>query len=140
MDRVSGWYKRYTQYWLLVLAGLCAVGCNVDSIHILQVLSTDPRVSQSLVNQATKYFEEHQSQPGSSPSNTPAPSPGSTSTLAGDAKGLDTQVESLETLSLPVGWSSSQQEYFQRNWLMVLIGWALTTLAGSLGAHFGLIR
>ena len=45
-------------------------------------------------------------------------------------------MESLETLSLPVGWSSLQQQYFQRNWLMVLVGWALTTLAGSLGAPF----
>lgn len=136
MDRVSGWYKRYTQYWLLVLAGLCAVACNVDSIRILQVLSTDPRVSQSLVDQATKYFEDHRSQSGSPPSSIPAPSPGSTPTLAGDTKELETQVESLETLSLPVGWSSSQREYFQRNWPMVLIGWALTTLAGSLGAPF----
>ena len=136
MDRVSGWYKRYTQYWLLALAGLCTIACNVDSIHILQVLSTDPAVNQSLVKQATKYFEDHRSQSGSSPGSTPAPSPSSTSTLAGDAKDLETQVESLETLSLPVGWSSPQQEYFQRNWLMVLIGWALTTLAGSLGAPF----
>lgn len=134
MDRVSGWYKRYTQYWLLVLAVICAAACNVDSIRILQVLSTDPRVSQSVVDEAKKYLEAQESV--STPSSTPAPSSTGTPSLANDAKKLEAEVENLQTISLPVGWSSSQQEYFQKSWLMVVLGWILTALAGSLGAPF----
>jgi hypothetical protein len=125
MDRVSGWYKRYTQYCLLGLAMLCAVICNVDSIHILQVLSTDPKIRQSLVDEAARAKK---------PESGPAPS--GTPTLVTDWKGLNAQVEELDSLSLPIGWNSSQTDYFGRQWLFVIVGWLLTALAGSLGAPF----
>lgn len=125
MDRVSGWYKRYTQYCLLGLAMLCAVVCNVDSIHILQVLSTDPKIRQSLVDEAARAKKPE-----------PGPSPSSTSTLVTDWKALNAQVEELDSLSLPIGWNNSQTDYFTRQWLFVIVGWLLTALAGSLGAPF----
>ena len=136
MDRVSGWYKRYTQYWLLVLAAICAAACNVDSIHILQVLSTDPRVSQSLVDEAKRDLEAHESESSATPSGTPVPASPGAPTLASDAKRLETEVENLQSVSLPVGWGGSQPEYFQKSWLMAVLGWLLTALAASLGAPF----
>ena len=128
MDRVSGWYKRYTQYWLLGLAMLFAALCNVDSIHILQVLSADPKVRDSLVEEAARYVDSNKS--------VPAPSPGAAPILSSDLKTLKTQVEQLDALSLPIGWNRPQNEYFSHQWLLVVLGWLLTALAGSLGAPF----
>jgi hypothetical protein len=128
MDRVSGWYKRYTQYWLLGLAMLLAILCNVDSIHILQVLSTDPKARDSLVEGATHYL--HSDKPG------PEASPGATPTMTGDLGSLRTQMQELEALSLPIGWNGPQCDYFSRQWLFVIVGWLLTAFAGSLGAPF----
>jgi hypothetical protein len=128
MDRVSGWYKRYTQYWLLGLATLFAALCNVDSIHILQVLSTDPKVRDSLVDAAARSVGPNDS--------VPAPSPDATSALSSDVKSLKAQVDELDALSLPIGWNSPQYEYFSRQWPIVILGWLVTALAGSLGAPF----
>src|SRR5262249_30731348 len=41
MDRVSGWYKRRTQAFLLILGLLVASVLNIDSIAIIKHLSTD---------------------------------------------------------------------------------------------------
>ena len=39
MDRVSGWYKRNTQFYLLALGLIMAISLNVDSIEITNFLS-----------------------------------------------------------------------------------------------------
>ena len=59
MERVAGWdNKRYAQQCLLAFALLLAVICNVDSIRIIQSLSTDSKLRESLVNQAAKYSDD----------------------------------------------------------------------------------
>ena len=55
MDRVTGWYKRYTQKWLFCLAFFLAVGCNVDTIHIVQTLSANPTLAAEVAGTAAKY-------------------------------------------------------------------------------------
>ena len=42
MDRVSGWYRRQTQYVLIVIAGIVVIGTGLDSIEIGKHLYATP--------------------------------------------------------------------------------------------------
>ncbi len=48
MDRVSGWYKRTTQFWLFAIGIVLAVGFNVDTIEISRKLSKDKKAAEQL--------------------------------------------------------------------------------------------
>jgi len=54
MDRVSGWYKRRTQWVLFVIGVVMAVTLNVDAIHIAARLTQDKSLRQVVVAQAQK--------------------------------------------------------------------------------------
>jgi hypothetical protein len=54
MDRVSGWYKRRTQLFLLLYAMVLTVGFNVDSIHLATTLYRNGPVTAAVVNVAQK--------------------------------------------------------------------------------------
>jgi hypothetical protein len=136
MDRVSGWYKRYVQMWLLYLALFLAITANVDTIHIVHELSLDPQLRAALVKQATDYSQK-QTQESTAP---PAPS---------DATGLgqlltksQEKLTTLYQLRLPIGWDVQQRAYFYDQHvrldhvLTALVGWFITALAASLGAPF----
>ncbi len=49
MDRVSGWYKRRTQVFILLMGILVAIAVNADSIEIAQKLSSDASLRQGIV-------------------------------------------------------------------------------------------
>lgn len=57
MQRVSGWYKRHAQTWLIILAFILAVVCNVDSIRIIQELSNSPNLARAIAAQAESYVK-----------------------------------------------------------------------------------
>jgi hypothetical protein len=163
MDRATGWYKRYTQTWLFWLSLTIAVACNVDTIHILQTLSTNPKLAADTADLAADYLKSHK-QPSADNSSTPAPSPApvvgavaSSSSSAGTATvsstadaslnslvtNVQTALGDIQTLRLPIGWDVSQRSYFwdkngaHLNRIMTgIIGWFLTALAASLGAPF----
>lgn len=59
MYRVSGWYKRQTQYMLFALGILVAITFNVDSIEIASKLSKDKNLREQLVNSAIAFTKEH---------------------------------------------------------------------------------
>lgn len=48
MDRVSGWYKRNTQFWLLATGILLAVAMNIDSVEIVNYLSDNKTAREQL--------------------------------------------------------------------------------------------
>ena len=80
MDRVSGWYKRRTQIFLLVLGFLLAIFVNADSVLIAQRLSADKSLRESVVSAAEDYARADaqknvQSNASASPSPKPSPSP-----------------------------------------------------------------
>jgi PAS domain S-box-containing protein len=52
MDRVSGWYKRSTQWILLVIGIAVAVGYNVNTLTIIDYLSSDSAARAALVASA----------------------------------------------------------------------------------------
>lgn len=142
MDRVSGWYKRYAQKWLLGLGFALAVVCNVDTIHIIRVLSSDPKLLAQTVSQAVNTAKAATSQASASAGATPAVEPGpiedATQNLNQLIKNTDVAMTNLTNLSVPIGWSQSQLQYLRDpgHLISAFLGWFLTGLAASLGAPF----
>ncbi len=120
MDRVSGWYKRWTQKILLVLSVLLVCLMNADTILLVHHLSTDKDLRTSFLQKAaaTKSVEELQTE--------------------------------TDVLSLPLGWSQNPKDDRRFPWitngnggfeatgflLKKLLGLLLTMGAISLGAPF----
>src|SRR5580704_4100763 len=139
MDRVSGWYKRYTQRALIIIGLLLAVAFNVDSVRVARTLWLDRDARQAMVNVAGSYTKDHG-----------AP----TAETTEDIKKLETQLQSnvqafsevTTTTLLPMGWRHPwhyYEGYFRGSpkdagfaALTILAGWAMTALAISLGAPF----
>lgn len=117
MNRVTGWYKRKTQIISLVIAFVLAIGLNVDSAKIVAVLWSNPTLRAEYVTlaeqQTSQDFTDFQTK--------------QLSELSGQLK------------SLPIGWSTGSESdtYSKADLSLVsILGWILTALAVSLGAHF----
>ena len=59
MERCSGWYKKYTQYILLLIGLLIAIAFNVNTIEIIGKLEKDPALRESIVQQADAFTKAH---------------------------------------------------------------------------------
>ena len=124
MDRVSGWYKRRAQIFVLVIGVLITVLVNADCIQIAKRLSTD-----SNMRQAAARLAERQTT-------------GAASTAPSDTKTTVDQIRQnltdLDGIGLPLGWSPRPHSLrevgngFLEHW----VGWLITALAISLGAPF----
>ncbi len=124
MDRVSGWYKRRTQ-WILLAIGLAStVIVDVDTVRIAQHLYASPQSRAAAVALAAVVSRDSTF---SGRSGAPADS------VAALAR------EQLASLDLPIGWKGvnlrSASAVGQHVWSS-LIGWIITALAISLGAPF----
>lgn len=124
MDRVSGWYKRRSQIFVLVIGVLITVLVNADCIQIAKRLSTDTNMRQAAAQLAERQ--------------TAAPA----STGQPDAKTTMDQIREnltqLDGIGLPLGWSPRPRTLAEvgtgiaDHW----VGWLITALAISLGAPF----
>lgn len=63
MDRVSGWYKRQTQFILFLLGIVLAIIFNVDTIDITNKLSTDKDARDQVVQLAIQSSEQLRNDP-----------------------------------------------------------------------------
>ncbi len=111
MDRLSGWYKRWSQ-WVTVLIGLLlAAAVNVDALHIGQVLWQRPELAAVIANVTP-------AQPGAMP----------------DVNDL---MAALEVAGYPIGWSKALWQHSSWDvWAMRLLGWLLTAASTLFGAPF----
>jgi hypothetical protein len=123
MDRVSGWYKRRTQIWTLVLAFILTVVANADTIQIVRKLWQGPAVRAAVVEQAKARAA--QPRPAAAPSDLSAANAPSQQVQLSD-----TEKEMLGDL---IGWHGTIRDNL--HW-STFIGWMLTTLALTLGAPF----
>jgi hypothetical protein len=106
MERVSGWYKRRTQWIQVVFASVLVVFLNVDSIRIGRTLfAVHSPLRTALVDRAKPLL----------PSDT-----------------LENLTATIGSVSLPIGWA----EFHWKDVLSRLPGWLITALAVSLGAPF----
>ena len=121
MDRVSGWYKRRSQWIVLALGLLAAVAVNADCIAIARRLSTDSNLRQSV---------EHMAE-GAAQAN-----PASDTRKPLDR--IKDDLASLDGIGLPLSRSYSLKDPAQL-WVAARAhwaGWLITALAVSLGAPF----
>ena len=127
MDRVSGWYKRHTQWWIFAIAVVITIGVNADSILIARRLSTDKTLRSAAVEAAQKATSDKTAPPVQLPlqstTSVPAPTPvtgGATPPVATvnepDAvqQSLDTiknSVSRLDGVGFPIGWGADISEW-----------------------------
>jgi len=160
MERVSGWYKRKTQLVHVILALIVTLVVNVDTVLVVNALSQNQALRDSVVAEAEAYAKE-----APAPAPTDQTPPVSTTPPSNAETPKDTIQRlrgQLAQLGLPVGWvlpgqrgyDEKNQEYrvwpgFRKHgswdvWLTLwletirfhLLGWLVTAAAISLGAPF----
>ncbi len=131
MDRAGGWYKRNTQFILLVVGIFIAVIFNVDTIAIYDKLSKDPQAQLELLDLTNKYFADSK-----------------IAEMQASELGMDYQqqvnsllTQNLQSIKDPVGmgwdgFSDAAMPNGLADWLYRILGWLTTALAVSLGAPF----
>ncbi len=125
MDRCSGWYKRRAQKFILLFAVVVTVGVNVDTFHVADRLAKDDALRAAVVHRATTAAENGQSPPATDDAE------------KSPEERVAEQIDEVEQLGLPVGWSSSNTpDGDVWSWLGRIAGWLATILAISLGAPF----
>jgi hypothetical protein len=129
MDRVGGWYKRWTQKVLFVLAIAVVVATNADTLMLVQHLTSDAAARAALVNAAQEAAK------------LPAPEGG-----APDAR-VNIVLDRARDLNLPLGWTLARNDprhipleysgWDFSGWLIFkLLGLLVSAFAVSLGAPF----
>jgi hypothetical protein len=133
MERVSGWYKRYTQYMLFAIGLASAVILNIDTLAITHSLIHDKSRRDVILTAAQGDL-----------ANTNGPS------TKGD---VARYLEQLQSVTFPIGWqvcepvgtpldtcdpsrALSDTPGQWRTHLTHLPGWLLTAFAVTLGAPF----
>jgi len=130
MDRASGWYKRYTQFILLVVGLFVAVVFNVDTIRIAAKLQKDPTLRADMVRQADAFVKAHP--------NLDAELAGRDNATAKVLKSTrDSMMHELKVANgtLGIGIDSYSAKDIP-DFLLSVLGWLITALAISLGAPF----
>jgi hypothetical protein len=146
MDRVAGWYKRSTSVLLLILGFAIAALVNADTISIARTLARDGALRSSIVGAAQQRLET----PLQTAAANGAQAGGPDSEAAAEARervaadNLRQARADIDALGLPLGWAGPSAD---RNdprrlpadpfeWLLKILGIALTGLAVSQGAPF----
>ncbi|WP_205504621.1 hypothetical protein [Rufibacter psychrotolerans] len=126
MDRVSGWYKRSTQWVIFWIAFFAAVALNVNTITIGDYLYRNDSVRAVVVKKAEAFAGKGEDAGG----------------------GYAAARSELESLGLPIGWAKGWGAPHQGyrigtdtfdvwgHLFAPLLGWLLTAFAATLGAPF----
>ena len=122
MNRVSGWYKRFSRLIAFVIGVILVALLNADSVNIASFLWRSPPIRAAVVEQASRVAEEGQP----------------------DAEEAQAQLEQLEELQLPLGWViGPDREDDPRRWPVrpieypgKILGLLLTAVALTFGAPF----
>ncbi len=137
MERSSGVYKRNAKGIAVIIGFLIAVAANADTTYIIDRLSRDTLLRETITQAANQIVNQPASE-----------------RLAAEVEegGLQTESidairaavnENLDTLPLPIGWNPvilENQQAQAANWrfpiIRRVIGWLLTGIAISMGASF----
>lgn len=153
MDRVSGWYKRRTQFWLFGIGLVITIAVNVDCGVIAKRLSTDTTLREAVVSAAQSQLKQT---PASGSNATPKSTDSSTDATITKIR---TNLSALDGVGLPLGWTESVKVWkadvaaakdpnnadkkgdlweiaFWNLIVSHIAGWLITALAVSLGAPF----
>jgi hypothetical protein len=118
MDRVSGWYKRKTQWFLLAFGLAFALALNLDSLKIADQLYRDQPKREAIVAAAEGYAAA------------------SKQTGDASAQAVQENFDRIEAIGFPVGWTEADLPGDFNAALRKIFGLLATALAVSLGAPF----
>ena len=121
MQRVSGWYKKKTQLWTVIVASLLVLCANADTMQITKALWQDPTLRAQMVEQARHRTEAPQNAAGDSPNQN---------------RFKPVTRDDVSELGGVVGWSHHETVHGFFPWADRLLGWLLSIVAVSLGAPF----
>ncbi|HEY8571586.1 hypothetical protein [Phenylobacterium sp.] len=96
MDRVSGWYKRRTQFWLIGIGFVAAMLMNIDIIAIGSRITEDRTLRQALVSQAETVNAQ--------------------GLEAMQKRSIEQVRADLEAMQLPMGWVATDAPVRIRGW------------------------
>jgi hypothetical protein len=154
MARVSGIYTRFSQYVMLVLGLVIAVGMNIDAVHLAKTLWDQPALSKAISDGATQFVTTDKN--SFVPCNNSPATGGQTAVPAGKNNAAGTNacqtldVKTVQNIidqqKLPIGWNGANPFACLtrnkncadgRHWNMWnAAGWLVTALAISMGAQF----
>lgn len=129
MDRVTGWYKRRTQVWTIVIALALTLIANADTIQITRKLWTDPVLRNAVVEEAKVRAQKPRPTISVEYKNEDDP----TEPTVVRNEGNQLSGKEQELLGQILGWRGPIRENVK--WES-LLGWLLTVLALSMGAPF----
>jgi len=132
MDRVSGWYKRRTQTWTIIVALAITLLANADTIHIARRLWTDPVLRTAVVEEAKVRAQKPR--PRISVEYQDEDDPTNPTVTVNEGNQVSAKEQDL--LGQVLGWRGALADNSWRDWGERLLGWLLTVLALSLGAPF----
>lgn len=149
MDRLGGWYKRFSQLATFVL-GLGLAACfNIDAVGIAKRLYVDPVMRQIIEQQAVDYVRRQEAQPPAAASAPAAADPDAAASAAAPAGDVKAQVADFEDKvkraqeardllmqTVPFVADPDARPKTPQDWVNAAIGWLITALAGMLGAPF----
>jgi hypothetical protein len=128
MDRVGGWYKRWTQKILLIMAAFVVVAANADTFSLASRLMRDNALRASVVSAATQTIQT----PGANP--------------AADTTARQRLFDDAKELKLPFGWTCADADPYKCDhvpagtdglgWLLKIVGLLISTFAVTMGAPF----
>jgi len=125
MDRVSGWYKRETQWVVLAIALVLTVTLNADTLRIADQLYRNGDTRRALLVEAERRADTPLAGPA------PNAAPNAVPNAVRRDSTADRAYAELVDLHLPIGWPNGV--HFA--WAMIP-GLLLTTFAVMLGAPF----
>ena len=129
MDRVTGWYKRRTQVWTVLIALCLTVASNANTLRIVRIIREDAVVRAQLIEGAKNRVSAEQENPSVDVRYENPNEPMKPTRIAPVTKKEKALLESV------LGWSGDEAQ--DKNlWLHRLLGWFLTIVAVSLGAPF----
>lgn len=121
MDRVSGWYKRSTQWILFIIGLVVAVGLNINTIKIADYLFRNDDARKIIVAQAENASKD----------------------ATFTQQSYEQAKSNLDALQLPIGWANginpetdNSDSVVWNGFFIYILGWLLTALAATLGAPF----
>lgn len=139
MERLCGRYKRNSQVIILAIAAIVSLVCNVDTLAIANSLARNTTLRAAVVSVA-----QRETQRSSSIGSGGSTSTGMTPTSGQDGQGLAEplkkiadEVQKLNALQVPLGWSWSGS--FSRDpgvWVRKIIGLLISAIGLTLGAPF----
>jgi hypothetical protein len=145
MERVSGWYKRWTKRWLIAVGLLIAVLVGVDTVRIAESLYGSDTVREAVSAAAAEPGLCGDPAAGTDQDVTDGPAARTALCVQDTLRGLD-------AAGLPLGWPSGcpadvaacarpaladpAAPVDALDWLVKLLGIALTVGAAALGAPF----